>query len=204
MQIEFQILDALQKIHTPVLDGVMCLITSLGNAGIIWILLTIALLINPKIRRRKDGTACRLFGESGRRSGCILLAALILDLILCNGILKNLFHRVRPYDIRTSIELLVKRPLDYSFPSGHTAVSFAAASAAWFMKKRKTGVAFGAVACLIAFSRLYLYVHYPTDVLAGAVIGILCGAAASRLTEMAAAAREARKGSGPEIPVGKL
>ena len=204
MQIEFQILDALQKIHTPVLDGVMCLITSLGNAGIIWILLTIALLINPKIRRTKDGTACRLFGESGRRSGCILLAALILDLILCNGILKNLFHRVRPYDIRTSIELLVKRPVDYSFPSGHTAVSFAAASAAWFMKKRKTGVAFGAVACLIAFSRLYLYVHYPTDVLAGAVIGILCGAAASRLTEMAAAAREARKGSGPEIPVGKL
>ena len=63
MQIEFQILDALQKIHTPVLDGVMCLITSLGNAGIIWILLTIALLINPKIRRTKDGTACRLFGE---------------------------------------------------------------------------------------------------------------------------------------------
>ena len=59
MQIEFQILDALQKIHTPVLDGVMCLITSLGNAGIIWILLTIALLINPKIRRTKDGTACR-------------------------------------------------------------------------------------------------------------------------------------------------
>ena len=55
MQIEFQILDALQKIHTPVLDGVMCLITSLGNAGIIWILLTIALLINPKIRRTKEG-----------------------------------------------------------------------------------------------------------------------------------------------------
>ena len=74
----------------------------------------------------------------------------------------------------------------------------------WVEKKRKTGVVFGAVACLIAFSRLYLYVHYPTDVLAGAVIGILCGAAASKLTEMAAAAREARKGSGREIPVGKL
>ena len=57
MQIEFQILDALQKIHTPVLDGVMCLITSLGNAGIIWILLTIALLINPKIRIGDSG--CR-------------------------------------------------------------------------------------------------------------------------------------------------
>ena len=159
MQIEFQILDALQKIHTPVLDGVMCLITSLGNAGIIWILLTIALLINQKIRRTKEGTACRLFGESGRRSGCILLAALILDLILCNGILKNLFHRVRPYDIRTSIELLVKRPV--------VALSFAGEKRAW-----KAALV---LACLIAFSRMYLYVHYPTDVLGGVLVGILAG-----------------------------
>ena len=183
MQIEFQILDALQKIHTPVLDGVMCLITSLGNAGIIWILLTIALLINPKIRRTKDGTACRLFGESGRRSGCILLAALILDLILCNGILKNLFHRVRPYDIRTSIELLVKRPLDYSFPSGHTAASFAAVAALYFTAvvalsfagEKRAWKAALVLACLIAFSRMYLYVHYPTDVLGGVLVGIAAG-----------------------------
>ena len=63
MQIEFQILDALQKIHTPVLDGVMCLITSLGNAGIIWILLTIALLINPKIRRTKEGQRADFSGN---------------------------------------------------------------------------------------------------------------------------------------------
>ena len=167
MQIEFQILDALQKIHTPVLDGVMCLITSLGNAGIIWILLTIALLINPKIRRTKEGTACRLFGESGRRSGCILLAALILDLIL--------FHRVRPYDIRTSIELLVKRPLDYSFPSGHTAASFTAVVALSFAGEKRAWKAALVLACLIAFSRMYLYVHYPTDVLGGVLVGILAG-----------------------------
>ena len=157
MQIEFQILDALQKIHTPVLDGVMCLITSLGNAGIIWILLTIALLINPKIRRTKDGTACRLFGESGRRSGCILLAA------------------VRPYDIRTSIELLVKRPLDYSFPSGHTAASFTAVVALSFAGEKRAWKAALVLACLIAFSRMYLYVHYPTDVLGGVLVGIAAG-----------------------------
>ena len=175
MQIEFQILDALQKIHTPVLDGVMCLITSLGNAGIIWILLTIALLINPKIRRTKDGTACRLFGESGRRSGCILLAALILDLILCNGILKNLFHRVRPYDIRTSIELLVKRPVDYSFPSGHTAASFASVTALYLAGEKKLWKFALVLACLIAISRLYLYVHYPTDVLGGIPFGVISG-----------------------------
>ena len=184
MQIEFQILDALQKIHTPVLDGVMCLITSLGNAGIIWILLTIALLINPKIRRTKDGTACRLFGESGRRSGCILLAALILDLILCNGILKNLFHRVRPYDIRTSIELLVKRPLDYSFPSGHTTSSVSAGLLLFFHLPLLFGIPCLSIALCIVWSRMYLAVHFPTDILGGVCIGGFCAIMAEYITPM--------------------
>ena len=184
MQIEFQILDALQKIHTQVLDGVMCLITSLGNAGIIWILLTIALLINPKIRRTKEGTACRLFGESGRRSGCILLAALILDLILCNGILKNLFHRVRPYDIRTSIELLVKRPLDYSFPSGHTTSSVSAGLLLFFHLPLLFGIPCLSIALCIVWSRMYLAVHFPTDILGGVCIGGFCAMMAEYITPM--------------------
>ena len=145
-----------------------------------------------------------LYIKKTRTFGICILTALVFEVLSCNVILKPLVARPRPFTSDPARILLIPRPEDYSFPSGHTAVSFAAASAAWFMKKRKTGVAFGAVACLIAFSRLYLYVHYPTDVLAGAVIGILCGAAASKLTEMAAAAREARRDSGPEIPVGKL
>ena len=183
MQIEFQILDLLQKIHAPILDRVMCFITSLGNAGIIWILLNVVLLVNPKIRRTKDGMRCRLFGESGRQSGYILLAALILDLILCNGILKNLFCRVRPFDIKTSIELLVKRPVDYSFPSGHTAASFAAVAALYFAGEKKAWKIALVLACLIAFSRLYLYVHYPTDVLGCMLVGVLAGYGGYRLVK---------------------
>ena len=104
-----------------------------------------------------------------------MLAALILDLILCNGILKNLFHRVRPYDIRTSIELLVKRPVDYSFPSGHTAASFTAVVALSFAGEKRAWKAALVLACLIAFSRMYLYVHYPTDVLGGILFGVISG-----------------------------
>lgn len=88
---------------------------------------------------------------------------------------KNLFHRVRPYDIRTSIELLVKRPLDYSFPSGHTAASFTAVVALSFAGEKRAWKAALVLACLIAFSRMYLYVHYPTDVLGGVLVGIAAG-----------------------------
>ena len=170
------------------MDQIMPAVTALGNGGIFWIAAGLVFTLYKKTRT----------------FGICILTALVFEVLSCNVILKPLVARPRPFTSDPARILLIPRPEDYSFPSGHTAVSFAAASAAWFMKKRKTGVAFGAVACLIAFSRLYLYVHYPTDVLAGAVIGILCGAAASNLTEMAAAAREARKGSGPEIPVGKL
>lgn len=156
---ELRFLDFLQTIHTPLLDKILAFITSLGNAGIIWIVLAVVLLILPKTRK----------------TGIIVAAALLMDLVLCNLILKNLVARVRPYDINTAIAILIKKPLDFSFPSGHTAASFAAMTALFLAKMKKAWIAALILAVLIAFSRLYFYVHYPTDVLGGAVVGILSG-----------------------------
>ncbi len=156
---ELRFLDFLQTIHTPLLDKILAFITSLGNAGIIWIVLAVVLLILPKTRK----------------TGIIVAAALLMDLILCNLILKNLVARVRPYDVNTAIAILIKKPLDFSFPSGHTAASFAAMTALFLAKMKKAWIAALVLAVLIAFSRLYFYVHYPTDVLGGIVVGILSG-----------------------------
>ena len=157
---ELQVLDALQTIHNPVLDTLMCAITRLGDVGIFWILLCAVLLILPRTRK----------------SGAILMAALLVDLVICNGILKPLVHRIRPFDVKTGIELLVKRPTDYSFPSGHTAASFASVTALYLAGEKKLWIPALVLAVLIAFSRLYLYVHYPTDVLGGMRIGAISGA----------------------------
>lgn len=157
---ELQILDALQTMHNPVLDTLMSAITRLGDAGIIWILLCVVLLILPRTRK----------------SGAILMAALLVDLVVCNGILKPLVHRIRPFDVKTGIELLVKQPTDYSFPSGHTAASFASVMALYLAGEKNLWIPALVLAVLIAFSRLYLYVHYPTDVLGGVVVGLAAGA----------------------------
>jgi membrane-associated phospholipid phosphatase len=159
MGIELQMLDMLQKIHMPVGDQVMCLITHLGDSGMIWILLTLGMLLLP----------------GKRRTGAVLAAALCIDLILCNGILKNLVARVRPFDVNTAVQLLVKAPRDFSFPSGHTAASFTAVMALYLTGEKKLFLPALVLAVLIAFSRLYLYVHYPTDVLGGVFVGLLCG-----------------------------
>ena len=159
MGIEFRILDFLQGMRIPAGDAVMCFITKLGNAGMIWIVLAVILLLIPKTRK----------------TGIIILAALCIDLVVCNGILKNLFARIRPCDVNTQIQLLIARPDDFSFPSGHTAASFAAVAALYFSGERKLWKPALVLACLIAFSRLYLYVHYPTDILGGILVGIAAG-----------------------------
>ena len=130
---DFSILYALQHLHNAVLDRVMVGITSLGNAGWIWIALTAVFLILPKYRK----------------CGVRMAIALILDLILCNLVLKPLAARPRPCWIDEQVKLLVAAPKDYSFPSGHSAASFAAAVSIFVMHK-KEGAAALILACLIA------------------------------------------------------
>ena len=125
MEIEFDILDLLQKLHTPIGDQVMCTITKLGNAGAIWIMLTLILLLIPKTRR----------------CGAVLTVALIINTILCNGIIKPFVARPRPCDVNMAIQLLIPRPSDWSFPSGHTSAAFASASALFFHAYNSIGAA---------------------------------------------------------------
>lgn len=164
---ELDILDAIQKIRTPFGDWFMPLITKLGDYGLFWIIVAVLLIIIPKTRR----------------TGIVVAVALILDVILCNALLKPLIARTRPYDVNLAVRLLISRPTDFSFPSGHSAASFASASAMLFARSKGLGRCALVLAAVIAFSRLYLYVHYPTDVLGGILLGTLCGFAASRLAD---------------------
>ena len=156
MEWEFSILYALQEIHNPVLDKIMLFITSLGDDGIMWIAI---------------GVICLLF-KKHRRMGLHLLLSMLCTFILGNLILKNIIARPRPCDIDTTVALLLSRPHGYSFPSGHSINSMVAA-VALFLNNKKIGIPAVIIATLIGFSRLYLFVHFPTDVLAGFVIAIL-------------------------------
>lgn len=172
---EIQILDWIQTLRTPLGDAVIPLITALGNHGLIWIMLTAVLLVIPKTRR----------------SGAVLAAALLVDLIVCNGILKPLIARTRPFGVNTAVTLLIPKPSDFSFPSGHTAASFTAATALWLNKEKALWKPALALAVLIAFSRLYLYVHYPTDVLGGILTGIFAGWCGWKAVKLILQARQA-------------
>ena len=106
--------------------------------------------------------------------------ALVFSLLIGNIILKPSIARVRPFNINTSIQLLITAPVDFSFPSGHAMSSFAAATVIFCYNKRY-GIGALILAGLIAFSRLYLYVHFPSDVIIGTIIGILLALAAVKI-----------------------
>lgn len=152
---EMDFLLFLQTLHTPVLDFFFSKITLLGNAGIFWIVCCLALLCTKKYRK----------------CGILFLLSLLGCFLIGNVLLKNAVARERPCWANTDIVLLVANPKDFSFPSGHSMHSFVGALSLWYAEKR-WGIAAFILAGLIAFSRLYLFVHYPTDVLTGIVIGL--------------------------------
>lgn len=152
---EFEILYAIQKLHTPILDKFMIAVTTLGDGGIFWILTGVLLL----------------FFKKTRRCGGMVLITMAVCYVIGNIGLKNLIQRPRPCSIDLSVQLLIPFPSEYSFPSGHTLHSFGAATAI-FLQYRKPGIAALLLAAVIAFSRLYLFVHFPTDILGGMILGI--------------------------------
>ena len=167
LNIEFAILDFIRKYLTsPIMDKIMVFITTLGNTGMIWIVLALLMLFNKKYRK----------------TGIVLAIGLILSLVIGNIMLKPLFHRLRPFQIKEGIELIISAPHDYSFPSGHTLASVISATIL-LLRERKIGIYALVLAILIAFSRVYLYVHFPTDILGGAILGVVIGFASIKIAE---------------------
>ena len=147
-------------------DTVWTFFSLIGNAGAVWIVLAIALLCFRKTRR----------------AGAAILVALVIGLLVGNVWLKEWIMRPRPFVTHPELTALLDPGDQWSFPSGHTLSSFAAATALCYFH-RKSGALAYLLAALIAFSRLYASVHYPTDVLAGLLLGILCGLIGAWLTD---------------------
>ncbi len=145
-----------QYMRSGTLDSLMVFFTRLGNWGLVWIFLAGALLIYPKTRH----------------TAVLTLTALFLTFLMGEAFLKNLIQRPRPIDetIRT---LLFHLPVTYSFPSGHAASSFAAAGVLAKHFRQHAILLYG-LATVIAFSRVYLTLHYPSDLLAGLLLGLAC------------------------------
>ena len=155
--------------RTQILDAVFLTITKItGSYGQLWVIVGLALLIFKKTRK----------------TGIAVLISYVLVFICGQLILKNLIDRPRPCHIDRAFALLVERPSSSSFPSTHSAWAFAAATAI-FMKYRKPGIAVFIIAVLVAYSRMYMFLHYPTDVLMGMVFGAALGFAAVRICDIA-------------------
>lgn len=166
-QFEGQILLWIQENLRGALDAPVRILTTLGNYGLVWIALTLLLLCFRKTRR------------------AALTAALsmILTLLVVNLLIKPLAARTRPYEVIEGLRCIVARERDFSFPSGHSAHSFACAWVLFRCAPRKLGLPALILAVLISLSRLYVGVHYPSDVLVGALAGVLMAEASLRITK---------------------
>lgn len=153
---ELAFLHMLQELHQDWLNAVMIFFTTIGEGGICWIVLSVILALFPKTRK----------------CGFTMMAAMAVTFLIGNVILKNVIARPRPCEVDKSVTLLIPFPSEYSFPSGHTSNGFAAA-ATLFLYYRGPGIGALFTAAVIAFSRMYLFVHYPSDIAAGMVLGTL-------------------------------
>ena len=158
LQLEFQILNLIANMRTDLLDTILPMISSFGDKGIGWIVLSVILTCIPRYRK----------------AGITMGLALIFCLLIGNMTLKPLIARPRPYTYFPEMTLLIAPLADFSFPSGHTFASFASATTL-FLYHKKAGIAAYILAAIIAFTRLYLYVHFPSDVIAGMLLGIFSG-----------------------------
>lgn len=157
--VELAVLDWIQaNLRSGFLDTVVPAFTRLNDSGEIWILLAVLLALRKR----------------SRKAGLSVGAGLLLNLAVCNLTLKPLIGRIRPFMVNTAVELLVEAPTSGAFPSGHTSSSFAVVGALYASNSPLWKPA-AVVAVLMALSRLYLYVHWPTDILGGVVLGWLCG-----------------------------
>lgn len=157
-----------EAVRQPWLDPLMEGYTRLGNAGLLWIVCSLLLLCFPKTRK----------------AGALSLTAMVFGLLCTNVVLKHLVGRTRPWLDVAGLIPLVSEPDPNSFPSGHTCAAFAAGMV-WMRTLPERWMQVGAVvlAAWMGLSRLYVGVHYPTDVVAGAVVGSLCAWMALKLGE---------------------
>ena len=169
-EIDFTILNWIQEhLKCDILDKVMPVFTSIGNKGALFILMAVVLLCISKYRKWGASLACSLF----------------LGFLFGNLLIKNIVARVRPYDQAANITLLIDKLKDYSFPSGHTMAAFEFFTVLCMMPiKKRYKILAGIVAFTMAFSRLYLQVHFPSDVLGGMLLGTLFGVMGVRIVDM--------------------
>lgn len=168
LQLDGNILLAIQEyIRHDWMDSFWKFITSLGDSGWFWLTVSLLLLIPRKTRK----------------AGITAIVAIAIGALITNVMLKNLVARTRPYEVVQGLTLLIERQHDFSFPSGHTCASFAAALVYYRLLPRFWGIASIILAALIAFSRLYVGVHYPSDVLVGLLVGAFAAWASIRIVE---------------------
>lgn len=159
-KLDYRVLENISRIHRPKLNRIMVTASRLGNAGIVWWAVCLPFLINQR----------------WRYTGLTIIFSLGLTSLMGEGIIKHAVKRVRPCHSLEDDEQLIKKPKYYSFPSGHTASSFSVVSVVTFSQcPFYVIVPIFLVASIIGFSRVYLRVHYLTDVVVGLFLGIVCG-----------------------------